>query len=196
MLFRSAFVSLIEKPKCYEGTDYWRFLTNENFVSPLSIKIKNNKFYKNVIVNNPDPIIDNFYTDVKKRILNYITGKHKIAYSCIEKFSTPFPYFCDRKMPSDDTSLGVPSPVPDDYSGFNNYEGEWGYTAGGNKLYCARVFINDDFEGGNLVFPQHKMDVKPVRNRMVLYPCSEKYVYGVRKVNGGSFHLSYWFSKF
>ena len=113
----------------------------------------------------------------------------------IEKFADFVPYICDKEMPGNDNLLGTPSAIVNDHSNFTDYTGEWGLTAGGTRRYIARIFINHDFAGGNLTFPRQKLDVQPLKDRLVLYPCSKEYVYGIRKIDGGSFYLTYWFNK-
>jgi len=189
------FVSLIEKPKCYETNTYWRYLSNESRVTPLTLNYYEDRVYYSALEGVDNILVNNTYIDVKKRILNLIGGKFKIEHSVIEKFADYVPYICDNEMPVEDVSLGVPSSINDDHSEFIDYSGSWGLTLGGTRKYIARIFINDDFEGGNLTFPHQKLDIKPVKDRLVLYPCSREYVYGVRNITGGSFYLTFWFNK-
>lgn len=188
------FVSLIEKPKCYETLSYWKFLSTEKQVLPLTLNYNDFGTYNSVLETN-NIVCNNTYVDVKKRILSLLDTKHKVEHSGLEKFSDYVPYICDREMPTDGTLLGIPSPSPDDHSKFNDYRGQWGLTAGGCRKYIARIFINDDFEGGNLTFPLQKLDIQPVKDRLVLYPCNREYIYGVREITGSSFYLSFWFDK-
>lgn len=188
------FVSLIEKPKCYETSSYWKFLSTEKQVLPLALNYNEFGIYSSVLETN-NIVCNNTYVDVKKRILSLLDNKHKVEHSGLEKFSDYIPYICDKEMPIDGTLLGIPSPTPDDHSEFNDYRGKWGLTLGGCRKYMARIFINDDFEGGILTFPLQKLDIQPVKDRLVLYPCSREYIYGVREITGSSFYLSFWFDK-
>lgn len=188
-------VSLIEKPKCYENNTYWRFLGNDGKVAPLTLNYYGDHLYNAPLDGIEDVKTGNTYVDIKKRILRLLTGKHKVEHSVIEKFADFVPYICDKEMPGNDNLLGTPSVVVNDHSNFTDYTGEWGLTAGGTRRYIARIFINHDFAGGNLTFPRQKLDVQPLKDRLVLYPCSKEYVYGIRKIDGGSFYLTYWFNK-
>jgi hypothetical protein len=189
------FVSLIEKPKCYENNSYWRFLSSDNTVTPLTLNYYGNEIYSSVLEQVNDVAANNAYIDVKKRILRLLENKYKVEHSGLEKFSDYVPYICDKEMPVDGSSLGIPAPEADDHSRFLESQVEWGLTGGGNRNYVARIFINHDFKGGNLTFPQHNLDIKPVKDRLVLYPCSKEYIYGVRNIDGGSFYLTFWFTK-
>jgi len=189
------FVSLIEKPKCYENNSYWRFLGTDNTVAPLTLNYFGTGIYSSVLDRVDDVTANNTYIDVKKRILNLLENKYKVEHSGLEKFSDHVPYICDKEMPVDNSSLGVPASAADDHSRFLESQVEWGLTNGGSRKYIARIFINHDFKGGNLTFPQQNLDIKPVKDRLVLYPCSREYVYGIRNINGGSFYLTFWFTK-
>lgn len=189
------FVSLIERPRCYEQETYWRFLANDSRVAPFTLNYYGEKLFNTAIDGVDDININNAYIDIKKRILNLLEGKFKVEHSVIEKFSNYVPYICDKEMPIDGTTLGVPSAKVDDHSGYTDYTGEWGLTLGGTRKYVARIFINNDFEGGNLTFPKQKLDIQPLKDRLVLYPCNSEHVYGVRNINGGSFYLTFWFNK-
>lgn len=189
------FVSLIEKPKCYDVNTYWRFLGNESRVSPLALNYYGDGLFYSAVEGIDNVAINNAYIDVKKRILNLLNGKYKIEHSGIEKFADYVPYICDNEMPVEEVTLGIPSPIENDHSNFLDYEGEWGLTTGGSRKYVARIFINHDFKGGSLTFPKQKLDILPVKDRLVLYPCTKEYVYGVRNIEGGSFYLTFWFTK-
>ncbi len=189
------FVSLIEKPKCYETLSYWRFLGNESKVTPLSLNYYDEDMFYPAVEGVDGVTINNAYVDVKKRILKLLKGKYKVEHSGIEKFADYVPYMCDSEMPIKKVKLGIPSPVDNDHSNFLKYEGDWGLTTGGSRKYVARIFINHDFKGGSLTFPNQKIDVQPAKDRLVLYPCNRDYVYGIRNIDGGSFYLTFWFTK-
>jgi predicted 2-oxoglutarate/Fe(II)-dependent dioxygenase YbiX len=47
------------------------------------------------------------------------------------------------------------------------------------------IFLNDDFEGGDLVFPQLKIRIRPEPGLMVCFPSTHMYVHGVEPVTKG-----------
>lgn len=188
-------VSLIEKPKCYESNAYWRFLANDSRVTPFTLNYYGDKLYSSALEGVGDVAVNNAYITIKKRILTLIEGKYKTEHSGVEKFADYVSYICDKEMPVNGSSLGIPSPLENDHSGFFDNKEEWGLTAGGCRKYVARIFINHDFKGGNLTFPRQKIDIQPVKDRLVLYPCNKEYVYGIRNIDGGSFYLTFWFNK-
>lgn len=58
------------------------------------------------------------------------------------------------------------------------------------------VFLNDDFEGGELSFPQHGLDIKPKTGMMVYYPSNINYLHEVKPViSGNRYKVAIWFGK-
>lgn len=47
-------------------------------------------------------------------------------------------------------------------------------------------FLNNDFEGGDFVFPQHKVRVRPEPGMMVCFPSNHNYLHGVEPVTKGN----------
>ena len=77
------------------------------------------------------------------------------------------------------------------------YPGEYqdlhadGETAGGwpgyNYIvdYGSILYINDDYEGGELFFPAYGMCIKPKSGTLVFFPSSDMYAHGVTEVISG-----------
>ena len=47
------------------------------------------------------------------------------------------------------------------------------------------IYLNDNYEGGELYFPQHNLDIKPVARNGYVFPGDEFYMHGVREVKSG-----------
>lgn len=47
------------------------------------------------------------------------------------------------------------------------------------------IYINEDFEGGELYYPQHNFQIKPKPGLAVAHPGDIHYMHGVRKVTSG-----------
>ena len=55
------------------------------------------------------------------------------------------------------------------------------------------LFLNDDFEGGNFVFPDLHIQVKPKPGLLVVFPSDQNYLHGVNPViNGERFSIVTW----
>jgi predicted 2-oxoglutarate/Fe(II)-dependent dioxygenase YbiX len=46
-------------------------------------------------------------------------------------------------------------------------------------------YLNDDFEGGDFVFPELKVRVRPEPGMMVCFPSNHQYMHGVEPVTRG-----------
>lgn len=56
---------------------------------------------------------------------------------------------------------------------------------GHTRTIGAIVFLNDDFDGGELVFPRQSIFIKPKRGTLVLFPMSYMFPHMVNGVVGG-----------
>lgn len=57
----------------------------------------------------------------------------------------------------------------------------------GNPIVFAIViYVNDNYQGGEIYFPQHDFQVKPPARSLLLFPGTDDYLHGVMKVSGGS----------
>ena len=46
-------------------------------------------------------------------------------------------------------------------------------------------YINDDYEGGEIVFPDYELTIKPKSNSLIMFPGNENYLHGVLEVSKG-----------
>jgi hypothetical protein len=47
------------------------------------------------------------------------------------------------------------------------------------------VYLNDDFEGGELIFPQHNITIVPEKGMLVMFPGNLNFVHEVKEVTAG-----------
>jgi 2OG-Fe(II) oxygenase superfamily len=50
---------------------------------------------------------------------------------------------------------------------------------------AANLYLNDDFEGGELYFPMRDLVIKPKARQLILFPGGHEYIHGVKKVISG-----------
>lgn len=50
---------------------------------------------------------------------------------------------------------------------------------------AANLYLNDDFEGGELYFPNLDISLKPKARQLVIFPGGHEYVHGVKTVTSG-----------
>jgi len=60
--------------------------------------------------------------------------------------------------------------------------------------YTAILYLNDDFEGGKLFFPDLLVTIIPEKGKLVLFPSTIDYVHGITKIRSGIRHsIPIWF---
>lgn len=52
--------------------------------------------------------------------------------------------------------------------------------------YAANLYLNDDFEGGELFFPERNLSIKPKAGQLILFPGGNEYIHGVKPVTSGT----------
>jgi hypothetical protein len=61
--------------------------------------------------------------------------------------------------------------------------------------YATLVYLNDDYIGGEIYFPEIDISIKPKAGDLVCFPDNEEYVHGVRPITSGSrYTLPRWFT--
>lgn len=63
----------------------------------------------------------------------------------------------------------------------------------GNHI-ASVYYINDDYVGGEINFPDHKLEIKPKANSLIIFPGNENYLHEVKKISDGDRYSSaMWF---
>lgn len=52
--------------------------------------------------------------------------------------------------------------------------------------YAALTYLNDDYEGGQIYFPDLDLEIKPSPGELIFFPGTQHYVHGVREVISGN----------
>lgn len=186
-------VSLIDKPSCYETPYYWKHIKDGNLVTPIQLNRNRDGFFTKYIGLSTDANL--VLEDIHKKTMLLLKSprKLKIENCGIEKFSKELPYYADSMIPDKEVDLGTPTSNKNDWSDFKPYSGPWRNSTVATRIYASYIFINDDFQGGSITFPQHNLEVDALRNRMVCFPCNKDYIRGIRPINGSEFLLSTWY---
>lgn len=64
-----------------------------------------------------------------------------------------------------------------------------------NKLYTSMLYLNDDFEGGELFFPQHnEFSIKPETGMLLIFSGDINTMHGIRQIKSGNryTHTTFW----
>jgi predicted 2-oxoglutarate/Fe(II)-dependent dioxygenase YbiX len=75
-------------------------------------------------------------------------------------------------------------------------DGHWGPNHTPHRDVSALYYLNDDFEGGEIVFEQHGLAIKPHRGLLVVFPSDRHHVHEVLPVTAGKrYSVQMWFTK-
>lgn len=63
----------------------------------------------------------------------------------------------------------------------------------GNHI-ASVYYINDDYTGGEIDFPDHNLKIKPKANSLIIFPGNENYLHAVHKIaNNDRYSSAMWF---
>jgi hypothetical protein len=51
--------------------------------------------------------------------------------------------------------------------------------------YAALTYLNDDYVGGEIYFPDHDLEIKPEPGELIFFPGTHFYIHGVREIISG-----------
>jgi hypothetical protein len=62
----------------------------------------------------------------------------------------------------------------------------------GNKdlAFSLVAYINDDYEGGEISFPNHNITIKPKAGSLIMFPSQEPYIHEVKPIASGIRYMS------
>lgn len=52
--------------------------------------------------------------------------------------------------------------------------------------YSSLIYLNEDYEGGELVFPEYSLELKPKTGDVITFPTNAMYIHAVNKINSGT----------
>ncbi len=64
-----------------------------------------------------------------------------------------------------------------------------------NKSFTSIIYLNDDYEGGELYFPQHNgFEIKPKKGTMLIFSGTIDNMHGIKEVTSGTryTHVTFW----
>ena len=56
----------------------------------------------------------------------------------------------------------------------------------GRREYACHIYLNEDFSGGHIAFPDHGVDEKPVSGLTLVFPTTEEYKHRMDAVTAGT----------
>lgn len=60
--------------------------------------------------------------------------------------------------------------------------------------YVAILYLNEDYEGGELYFPDHEIEFRPAANSLIIFPGGVENMHGVKEITSGTRYtmVSFW----
>ena len=63
------------------------------------------------------------------------------------------------------------------------------------RTWSGIYYVNDDYEGGEIYFPELEWSFKPKADTLLIFPSSSKYIHGVSKVTSGTrYTVACWYT--
>ncbi len=59
-----------------------------------------------------------------------------------------------------------------------------------NLAFSLVAYINDDYEGGEINFPNHNVTIKPKAGSLIMFPSQEPYIHEVKPIVSGTRYMS------
>lgn len=86
-------------------------------------------------------------------------------------------------------------PHIDGESLFNDGSGVLTWKRNVDRDISMVIYLNDDYEGGEIVFPQQAISIKPRKGMLLAFPSHHQFLHGVNPVrNGVRYAIVNWFS--
>lgn len=111
--------------------------------------------------------------DSCKNILNNIKEQIASIFK-VKKDFYPELFQITRTFPMQETT---PHSDSTDNNGENN--------GTSHRSFSSILYLNRDFEGGDLWFPNQNITIRPQSNKLTIFPSTFEYIHGVREVVSG-----------
>jgi hypothetical protein len=133
----------------------------------------------------PYVFLGNYYDPEIKKIVDNASLNAKTIYEELYKKSDTR-YFLDFGTINVMKPGGSMSPHADSGPGL---------TTGVDTPHGLVLYLNDDYEGGELYYPNLEITIKPEAGSLVIHPGNEDYLHGVSPVTSGLRYVTTAFSK-
>jgi len=126
------------------------------------------------------------FQEISKNDVNVISllqNVAKKAYSQIlEDYEGPFQDFLERKTHISKFDIDADMPAHFDTSRPNDI--------------ATLIYLNDNYGGGEIYFPDHDIEIKPKTGDMIAFPDNPSFMHGVKKITGSNrYALPRWFTR-
>lgn len=123
------------------------------------------------------PLLDK-YMQKLKTMISYEAGHHLVPTFGFCRMETPVGGYCPGHTDSEGIGASGTHFLPE-YSPLHVYEP--------NLIdMSANIYVNNDFEGGQLYFDQYDITIEHTPGQLVWFPGSHEYMHGVHEIKSGS----------
>jgi 2OG-Fe(II) oxygenase superfamily len=123
-------------------------------------------------------------------------GKLKVNWCGVSAQTAPFVYHADCEYPEVESERDLGMPEATGYNTYKKPTSKWIPNYVPTRVYTSVIYLNDNFNGGETIMPDHAFDVKPVNGLLFGFPCDRNYVHGVRPTtNGIRYAFTSWYEK-
>jgi predicted 2-oxoglutarate/Fe(II)-dependent dioxygenase YbiX len=111
-----------------------------------------------------EPLKEMSFEYLDKYLSKFMSIPYKLHLACVDVFRYPTGTYCKTHVGQE---------ILDEGSDFRN------------RFVVAMLFLNDDYEGGNLYFNDHGIVVTPKKKRLAFFPTNFTVPHGVTPVTSG-----------
>jgi len=122
-------------------------------------------YFKNI--NKKNPYWENKLLKINNPAMSYDINERILEIYSRDKYKTNFPESIQRQ-----------------YSGGEELKVHYDAIHNPSIKYAIVIYLNDDYNGGELFFPQHDLEIKPKAGSLMTFPGTEDFKHGTKKVHG------------
>ena len=139
-----------------------------------------------------NPILSSFASYITPRIIENANNFYKMSQIPSDKFQYTFHPSGTYLDPHTDI-IGW-EPKHNENNEYSTQEKYFPYFWSGHLSNI--IYLNDDFDGGELFFPDFDFEIKPKPGMLAVFPGNTHYLHGVRKTNGNTRYTGTLWTKF
>ena len=126
------------------------------------------------------------FQEISKNDVNVISLLQNVAKKAynqiLEDYEGPFQDFLERKTHISKFDIDADMPAHFDTSRPNDI--------------ATLIYLNDNYGGGEIYFPDHDIEIKPKTGDMIAFPDNPSFMHGVKKITGSNrYALPRWFTR-
>jgi predicted 2-oxoglutarate/Fe(II)-dependent dioxygenase YbiX len=160
---------------------YENFLTQEDYLVLRNFIENSNDWQKQKSPLWDRRIVNIFNIDIQRtEVFNVISKLHDMTKNEINNH-----FNVEGELHSDQIQFQRTFPQPDAPPHSDSTDNDGNYNGTSHRKFSSLLYLNDQFTGGNLWFPNQNVEVEPKPNKLILFPSTFEYMHGVKAVTSG-----------